>query len=320
MKNILILFLIISSDILNAQTSVYHPFPDSGIIWREQHVGLGFNCCCSGPACAVEENYQYFLGGDTLIGLYNYKKIFKTGNHLEHIVGVPPSCPPWCTSNDQYTYFNYVYMGGLRQDTALRKVFFIHPLFNQDTLLYDFNLNVGDTLPDSWNNYSPFNHVSSIDSILIGANYRKRFMLSCCTPQTVHTSIIEGIGSEYGLLYHLEPPFEFNNYLGCVLIDSIPVYTNFSVGCQLVSEIKEVGLFSFSIFPNPFNSFTTVQLESDFEDVDLKIYDFLNQLIMHERFNSKSIILNRNDLSAGIYIIQIINKKGNLANEKIIIE
>ena len=76
----------------------------------------------------------------------------------------------------------------------------------------------------SWNNYFISNYVSSIDSILIGNNYHRRFHLSQMGTSFSHVAIIEGIGSEYGLLFPLMPPFEFFNTLVCVTINSIPVY------------------------------------------------------------------------------------------------
>ena len=125
MKNLLLLILALASLTSKAQTSVYHPFPDSAIVWRETLNGLGFNCCCSGSVCLHDEEYQYFLDGDTLIGVNVFKKLYKSGTWVDYING-PPVCPPWCNNYTLY-YSNPFFVGGIRQDTAQRRVFYIPP-------------------------------------------------------------------------------------------------------------------------------------------------------------------------------------------------
>src|SRR3954469_1560636 len=109
MKKLVLLFFF-SIFLFNSQgqTSVYHPFADSGIVWREQYYSdVQSGCCCSGAVCLQNEQHQYFIDGDTLIRLYSYKTVWETGEGFFSISG-PPFCPPWCTGCNCYSFYkNY---------------------------------------------------------------------------------------------------------------------------------------------------------------------------------------------------------------------
>lgn len=291
-----------------AQTSAYFPFPDSGIVWRQEGY-VGGNCCCSGSVCLQEDDYQYFLNGDTLIGSFIYNKLYKTGNTIDHIIG-PYTCPPWCTGNDEYYYYNNTYAGCIRQDTAQRKVFYAPPGSPQDTLLYDFNLNVGDTLPPSWINPNS-NYVTAIDSILVGGFFHKRFQLSSSDfPGEV--AIIEGIGSSLGLLSPLMTNNNVSSYynmLLCVTVNGIPVYPDTATICSLASQINDAGNeLAVSISPNPFSDLLTIHLNNHIQ-TELILYDLALRRIFQQTFVSH-ISLNTEQLAKGAYIYEVQVKNG----------
>jgi len=315
-KLVWVLFFAASVD-AQGQTSVYHPFPDSAIFWRENFItGHGQSCCCWGGPCVVIRDYQYFLNGDTLIGTgtYTYKKIFKTGAQLSHISG-PPTCPPWCTDYNWVYYVNE-YAGGMRQDTALRKVYYVYPSFSSEELLYDFDLSAGDTLPFSWTNQWFNNYVSSVDSILIGSTYRKRFNIL-----PAGASLIEGIGSTFGLLYPLVPNFEDINTLVCVIIDSLTVYPDTTSLCPLptgITELMEEQIF-FIISPNPATNELIVE-SSKYKVQSVEIYDVFGKKV----YNSAFLILNSaftidvSKWNAGVYFV-CVRTENNAMTRKIII-
>src|SRR6187455_727132 len=118
MRKLLLIIATLTTLSAQSQTSVYHPFPDSAIVWRQEGYTQG-NCCCSGNFCLDEFDINYFLNGDTLIGAFTYNKIYKTGNGLVWVNG-PNSCPPTC-SNGQYYYYNNELVGCFRQDIPQRK-------------------------------------------------------------------------------------------------------------------------------------------------------------------------------------------------------
>lgn len=122
--------------------------------------------------------------------------------------------------------------GGLRDDTG--KVWFFP--FNQDladrldtvpVLLYDFNLQVGDSFPvprfpGTWA------HITSRDSVqLFDGTYRTRLQLAPITgPDFILSSgeWIEGIGDPVYLLWALWDLWEVGIWLECYGIDNDPLF------------------------------------------------------------------------------------------------
>ena len=295
--------------IAKPQRPVYFPFPDSAIVWRQDGYIQGNSCCCSGSGpCLLESNFEYFLNGDTTIGGVIYKKLLQTGIESQYIVG-PSTCPPWCSSNYNYFYYNSVYVGCIRQDTAQRKVFFMPPNYSQDTLLYDFNLTIGDTLPSSWTNQNPSNYVSSVDSILIGTNYHKRFWISNRN-DTNYVSIIEGIGSSYGLLSPFFSNFNVSqiyNILICVTINNTTVYPDSLTTCALISNTSVImNNYTISLFPNPFSDNLIIEL-SNADKAEITLYDITARKLIQQSFTNYAFI-NTSKLAKGIYIYELRNK------------
>jgi hypothetical protein len=200
MKKSLLVILFSVSLRLFAQTNVYHPFPDSNAIWNQESVYLVQNT-------PVSEPQKFFYSGDTVIATFTYKRVLTTGYRYYLI-----------PSNGCCYYYNQPH-GFIRQDSTQKKIYYFD---SKDTLLYDFDLKVGDTLPPTYtNNPSIGNYVSSIDSILIGSTYRKQFHISVLGSTSVvdsnYVQLIEGIGSTFGLLWPLDPPFEAGSVLKCFL-------------------------------------------------------------------------------------------------------
>jgi hypothetical protein len=320
MKKHLLFLLILFSCCAKSQTSVYHAFPDSAVIWREDANGISFSCCCAGNCWSYEE-YQYVLGTDTLINGVMRKKLFQHGSNTTGIIG-PPNCPPWCQGSSSTTYYNYDYTGSIHQDIPQQKVYYTMPGDTTMQLLYDFTLNVGDTLPPSYNNYEPTNHVVTIDSVLVGSNYHKRFGIAAGNDPTPYVYIIEGIGSTYGLIYPLIPPFESGCNLVCVTVNSIQVYSDSVSACNLITlgrDLPEKQL-SISVQPNPFHSSVTLTLDPEFTGGELRIFNVTGHLVLMQYILSTTHTIDRGKLIAGIYFLEVINKSGERIKKKIIVE
>ena len=132
-KLILTLIVLLAFTIAHGQTNIYHSFPDS-TIWR---VDYRTNNPFQHPYI-VNEYFQYYIKGDTLINSLVYKKIFKSYDSVEVVLWQLPTNPPISTLP--------YYVGALRDDAISNKVFFVLPNATADSLLYDYNLNVGDTI------------------------------------------------------------------------------------------------------------------------------------------------------------------------------
>jgi hypothetical protein len=104
-----------------------------------------------------------------------------------------------------------IHVGYLREDTANRKVYFMDKTTFVEELLYDFSMNVGDSIFMNFpGTFAPFPKgyykVKSIQNVTIKAGVRKLFKLKL-NPGTSDTlRIIESVGSE------IHPVFMYNMF------------------------------------------------------------------------------------------------------------
>lgn len=324
MKKLLSTFLFLGVYLNSySQTNVYHEFPTSDAIWREYSYQYQFQS--SDHSCS---DYQNVIDGDTLAGSFTYHKIRSSCKYYASpYCGYPPS---------MYTpsYFNY-YLGAFREDTANRKVYFIPSDSISESLLYDFNLNLGDTLPITYTNNdhndinSPTtNIVTSVDSVLIGNEYRKRFEISAYNwggSFAPYVYLIEGIGSTFGLLGWLRPDPEvpMGSTLLCFKQNGLTVFPDSNYQCDIVSSINENEIKSepvIQIFPNPFNFTTEISFDKTYKTIDLTIFDLQGKITKNETCNnSNKINLDRLELENGFYFLRITLDKKVIETEKIII-
>lgn len=303
MKNLLLLILITYALPTKAQTSIYHPFPDSNAVWNVNY--SLYWCNLFDP---FNEQYSYLIDGDTTINSTTYHKIISP--FIEKTI-------PTCTS-----YVNRSgYKGCIRQDTTLKQVYLIPGSNNVEEILYDFSLQVGDTLNGYLFQSCPAIVVISIDSILIDNSFRKRWWVMPTFLESDSSSIIEGIGFSIGLFEYscifIDGP---TTLLTCFRQNGNTLYPNFSTTCDIIttnSNIPELNS-TFSFYPNPFHS--TATFNSNTLKAKLKIYNTFGKIERIETIISHSITINRNGLSDGIYFYQLVNENGLIANGKFIIE
>ena len=294
------------------QVSVYHPFPDTNAIWRVNYYNTAI--CASQGVYYYEEN-QYTLSGDTFIAPYTYKKVYISGYSVNTFIS-PCNWAP--------TYF-YNYAGCLRQDSANKKVFSVNTS-NADTLLYDFNKNVGDTL-HLWAGHSYTCTIQSIDSVLIGNNYHKRFNIFMASTSYSGISMIEGIGSTAGIFGGITRLSYFSNgspNQGPKLVcfsHKTDVYPSDSSSCTLLSPttgiVKQVNSDAnqIIIYPNPSNSIVGVTLLGNNKVEEISLVDVLGKEVL----TTKETIIDVSSLQEGIYFVQVKTADG-VATKKIIIQ
>jgi hypothetical protein len=221
-----------------AQTQKYHPFKESDASWLVHFYGTqGVNCY----------EVKYFIDGDTLFNGITFHKIKKYGWFGTSNAS---SCYGWTYNG------NHVYVGALRNDTIQRKVYFLWASHTAESLLYDFSLGVGDTLQPGFNNM--FNStliVDSFDSVLVGNSYRKLIYVKAFGSNHIE-GIIEGIGSQTGLIENIEQGIGFGGRLRCYAesnqtmysLSTSPMQCQFSLG-QEDTELLDSPV----VFPNPFS-------------------------------------------------------------------
>jgi len=304
MRKILLFIIVLPIKITFAQTNIYHPFPDSNSVW------IGTHMTYYEYPCFIYDDYNLFISGDTTVGNYTYHKLYRDGHKYSN-------CPP-----PGFYYYNE-YFGAFRQDYENKKVYLLGD--NElDTIAYDFNLNIGDTLPPTCLNwYSPDNYVESIDSVLVDENYRKRFWISNEYYQNF-ISLIEGIGSDHGAFAPFVENWSESSYdLWCVYKDNDTIWNYYSngFGCELITSINSLSIKpKIKIFPNPFKVSTQLKIEGNYNDITLIIYNSFGQKVKEIKNSNNQIIkIERENLVKGLYFIQILQSNSLIMTEKIIV-
>jgi hypothetical protein len=203
------------------------------------------------------------------------------------------------------------YQGAIRQDIPQKKVYFLPLSQTHDTLLYDFNLYIGDTLPVTYNTGNDglgvINVVSSIDSVWVGSHFSKRYWISANLSPN-YAALIEGIGSTTGLLNKIIPMFEWGCNLFCFSQNGATVYPDTNYLCPVVS-INENALpdnLPITISPNP--ATTTLNISDLTTSATAEIYDISGKLLITKQLNTTQLDISI--LAKGFYFIKLSTKEG----------
>ena len=201
----------------------------------------------------------------------------------------------------------------IREDVAERKVYRLNNN-NQEELLYDFSLEEDDQVTlSNGNTYT----VTSRDSVAVMTG-RKRVQI-----HLVHfvgslamgsETWIEGVGSRE---VPLKPSYELVSdpaySLTCSNTGDNPVYNTGlantgtpSVCPESTMNTEEFLANELKLWPNPLTSYTTISTSDDFTNATLTLYNSLGQQIKQvDNINGREYTLHREDLTSGIYLLQI---------------
>ena|SRR5690554_4493556 len=188
-KNIIFFSLFFCTIIAEAQT--YIPFPTNNSSWVESRTfrrqGFPTYVNCFQMLTRIDQ--------DTIMSGLQYHRLYQVFiDYTDHTQ---------CISN---TYDSIMYYGGyIRNDSLNKKVYFKLSPSSPDTLLYDFDLKLGQLYPSTYLSYAnpslDSDSVIRIDSIYINSRWHKRFTLTknknnCNNSSTYY--LIEGVGSSSG--------------------------------------------------------------------------------------------------------------------------
>ena len=262
-KNILFavfaIFIVMTS---NGQN--YKPLALEGAHWW---VGLWDT---NNPLWAEIDHYQYVVRGDTILDNITYKKVFYRD-----------------ITDSIYHLIKSEFLAGLvRDDTLDKKVYAINFNFphlwlcteNEEVLLYDFNLAVGDSMNTCLTNWTGPNTIQSIDYEFIYGEERKIL-------HEFNGRFIEGIGSDFGV-------FEWG--LGSkgwefFLLDYC-LGTDEECECQWVGIEDREALPTFKIYPNPLtgNTITLAPNTPISYPLNVKLYDIIGKEVYQQHFENCS--------------------------------
>lgn len=297
MKKYLLVFIIATATQLSY--AQYRPLPMQNAEW----VNWGGLYLLSCPTCTFV-NHKYYTDGDTIINSNTYVKLKKMEIPAINDVSIYPT-----------------YTGAIRQDTLNKKIYVVLTDSTTERILYDFSLQVGDTinsvLHDLASDCVGFNveTISSIDSILINGNYHKRFNVqgSCNS-----VSYIEGIGSDYGLIFPNRLD-EKESHLTCTKVNGQTYYPSNTSQCDLITSIGSLhNVFVVDIFPNPTADEVNIVLSNKINlSASIIIYNTFGEIIIQEKMSTNEKKLDISTLPNGLYFLKI-NSKENTITKKII--
>ena len=268
---------------------------------------------CQAPLpCINDQQYNYFVNGDTTINNLVYKKIFRSGTGYIWSQQAPPN--PCNTGN--FSYVETIPSFYLR--SAGKKMFIYDPGNSGDSLLYDFDLNVGDTLPLTYNNFQSDTWISSIDSISTPYGYRKRFSL---TGGSWAQYLIEGIGHSKGLVEPLFVPLECGFDLICFSLNDTAYFPATGPTCFLaVGESEAPAIESAELFPNPANRQFSISFPKAKSNASIFLVNALGQKIcLDSNFNGNKFSMEVSSFKNGIYFLQVIQDNEVAYSEKLLI-
>jgi hypothetical protein len=327
MKYLILPFLLVSLNSSPLFSQTYYPTLDSTNTWSY------FNFCmavramfpCTYFSQAGNGAYSEYTGADTIINSQTYKTLKMS----------------ICT------------MGYVREDTAAKRIYFIDNQFNPEIVLYDYSLQVNDTINLNFPVISSIHssgifRLDSINNINTVVGIRKIFYLN---PVNGGNGInwIESIGCTEDFLYPYagsQTGWFIQSCLGSQYLSSVflicfshenkiyfdscvyaeaqsPAYMVFD-SCSIqnyCSGISEADLQLLSISNNPAINYLIVNTETPIEgNLSYSIYDMKKNICMTGNLNCSSgkQLINVSKLPGGIYILEGKTSKSVSRNKFII--
>lgn len=183
---------------LMAQADAYHTLPLSDGNWC-------VSATCTDPGCGDQGYIRTYAHGDTLMDGSTYAVM---------VSELIPTTDGACCQIPMVEPVAYI-----REDSSARKVYLRTDLITSDSLLYDFGLQVGDTLKGYFGATAALPlAVISIDSALVDGTYHKRLNFDT-SMVCLRFAIIEGVGSTNGLLACDYGYFQLGRWLQCLTAD-----------------------------------------------------------------------------------------------------
>ncbi len=281
----LLLFLLVMNEPIFSQD--YTPFDFENGIWITNYFEY------EGP----DNYYQYYSDGDTLINNKAYHKLFQY--HLR-----------WWYVLD--TSFNYY--GAIVNDTLNRQVELIKAGQLEPEVLYNFNLDIGDTIKKGIG--EDFNLVvTEIDSIQVCGEFHKRFVITRDYGGWGDIAFTEGIGFSFGFFEPLVIfPFEETSELVCYT----EIENNNCSECDLLLNKKDIEpTYNIRLFPNPTSNSFIVESERIISYIE--IFSINGIKVFEKAYHTSHIRIDRG-FDTGMYFIKLYLNNGETVIKEMLFE
>lgn len=248
----------------------------------------------------VYDHFKYFIDGDTVIGANEYYKVYKSGYSYE-----------WEFSGyiSDYNYYERSFRGVLRESD---NKWYTSDIYNNDVLLYDFTVNIGDTI------CSGLITISDIDTIMVGGESKRRFHLFMIGVGGLADKIIEDVGATTGLFEPLVGG-EFSSTMYCYAVDFTPLWINpnnypdCDLSVRIDESIKNVNIIC---YPNPFTASSKIEYTLDKNSkIQISIYNAIGKVVYevaetYVRPGRHEVSWSLGHLPAGLYYCVLRSEDG----------
>jgi hypothetical protein len=242
------------------------------------------------PESYLRYYHFYHIGNDTIINNKTYSILIDTLRlHRSNSVDIVSGSV----------------VGFIREEVALKKVYFLDIRSNEEMLLYDFSLTDGSHLIFHLRSYTSY-YTVSVDSI-----YNlciKRLRVTLYNYYSPSLEWIEGIGSLDGFLY----PNIMNGALISVKENNDTLYSKnddnlFGDGCPNIENILPIEELSaqtgLTIFPNPATDYVTVQQNEIINSIE--ILDLCGHKLAQYQPDRNSFYISLKNFKSGMYFMKV---------------
>ena len=296
-KSLIILIFTLAAHSTWSQDYEYIPFPDSNCIWSEKYIPPMYP---DTGGSSIFYIYALF-NEDTVINSIQYHKLY-------------------ILYDSTIDKNNATYIGAIREDST-RKIYYKgeHLYWGIDSELlnengeiqvYDFSVEVGDTINNAIFGPDESLIISAIDTIELYTDSRR--IIHFENFRDIHW--IEGIGNERGLLSTSGgyPTNGSYNDLICFKKNDTLVYLNSGyTGCfNFLSSISDhKSDKTISVYPNPVIGISIIDLAQSFDI--LEIYNCNGiQIVSKDIANLKSYKIISSQFNPGLYFFRVYSYKG----------
>ncbi|TVR76335.1 MAG: T9SS C-terminal target domain-containing protein [Saprospirales bacterium] len=211
-------------------------------------------------------------------------------------------------------------MGFLREDSTHSRAWYLGRHDNDEYLIMDLNLNVGDSMfiGGNWNAGPQYYYVDSV--YFKNGKKHIQFNLEVYFLDNEKFTLIEGVTSNLGFRYQDKEYINaFPTILLCAFKDGQQI---FGTGdCIISSVLEESTPMKFEIYPNPFQNVITIDFNGTHEVLFASVYDLNGRRVFIEKIN-RSVVntLDLKKLRSGIYFLHFQDEVGNFKHTTRIIK
>ena len=205
-----------------------------------------------------------------------------------------------------------------------------------DKILFDYTLEQGDSFNLIGSAYDPFSGlcssggvsiweaeltVSSVEELVIAGQSRKVITFLQSNSQ-VQFQWLEGIGniSGFDMLWE-QVDLTNGSQLVCFTTYGVTYFFNGATSCDNTTlSVSENLKTQIILYPNPVANKSILQIPSEAEIDQLRIYNITGKLIKEEVITTNYYILNDMDFASGLYFYQVSSKGKSIKTEKFIVK